>query len=136
MKKKWTTPTLTIHHVDMCKVGDASQLSDEELIIRSEAAGCRFKNSCIYRSKLHYILREIAGEYVLVSVGNEVANFCGIVKLNVSAKVIWDTLRDGATKGELVQVLTDAFTISEEQAKADIEKCLELLAQRRMITCE
>lgn len=134
--KKCTKPTLTIQHVDMSKVGDASKLSDEELAVKLEAAGYQFKNTRVYRSKPHYIMREIAGESILVSVGDGIADFCGIVKLNASAKVIWNTLQNGATKADLVQALVDAFCISEEQAKSDTEKSLELLAHKRMIACE
>lgn len=111
-------------------------MSDKELAVKMEEAGYQFNNSCIYRSKPHYIMREIAGESILVSVGDGVADFCGVVKLNASAKVIWNTLQNGATKEDLIQALADAFHIPEEQAKSDIEKALELLAQKRMIVCE
>lgn len=99
------------------------------------------ENSGIYSGKKYitkdrYVLREIAGESILVSVGDGVADFCGIVKLNASAKVIWNTLRNGVGKEELVQALVDAFSISEEKAKEDVEKSLELLIQREMISCE
>lgn len=134
--KKWTKPTLTIQHVDMSKVGDASKLSDEELAVKLEASGYQFKNPRVYRSKPHYIMREIAGESILVSVGDGIVDFCGIVKLNASAKVIWNTLQNGATKADLIQALVDAFRIPEEQAKSDTEKSLELLAHKRMIACE
>lgn len=134
--KKWTKPTLTIQHVDMSKVGDASKLSDEELAVKLETAGYQFKNPRVYRSRPHYIMREIAGESILVSVGDGVADFCGIVKLNASAKVVWNTLQNGTTKTELIQALIDVFHISEEQAKSDAEKSLELLAHKRMISCE
>lgn len=106
----------------------------EEVVIPLE-------NSEIYSGKKYitkdrYVLREIAGESILVSVGDGVADFCGIVKLNSSAKVIWNTLRNGVGKEELVQALVDAFSISEEKAKEDVEKSLELLIQREMISCE
>ena len=45
-----------------------------------------------YIAKNRYVLREIAGESILVSVGDGVADFCGIVKLNASVKVIWNKL--------------------------------------------
>ena len=85
----------------------------EEVVIPLE-------NSEIYSGKKYitkdrYVLREIAGESILV---------------------IWNTLRNGVGKEELVQALVDAFSISEEKAKEDVEKSLELLVQREMISCE
>lgn len=106
----------------------------EEVVIPLENSGIYSGKK--YITKDRYVLREIAGESILVSVGDGVADFCGIVKLNASAKVIWNTLRNGAGKEELVQALVDAFSISEEKAKEDVEKSLELLIQREMISCE
>lgn len=106
----------------------------EEVVIHLENSGIYSGKK--YITKDRYVLREIAGESILVSVGDGVADFCGIVKLNASAKVIWNTLRNGAGKEELVQALVDAFSISEEKAKEDVEKFLELLIQREMISCE
>lgn len=106
----------------------------EEVVIPLENSGIYSGKK--YITKDRYVLREIAGESILASVGDGVADFCGIVKLNASAKVIWNTLRNGAGKEELVQALVDAFSISEEKAKEDVEKSLELLIQREMISCE
>ena len=106
----------------------------EEVVIPLENSGIYSGKK--YITKDRYVLREIAGESILVSVGDGVADFCGIVKLNASAKVIWNTLQSGAGKEELVQALVDAFSISEEKAKEDVEKSLELLIQREMISCE
>ena len=94
------------------------------------------KDNCIYHCKPNYIMREIAGESVLVSVGNGVADFCGIVKLNDSAKVIWSALQNGTTQEELIQALVNTFHITENQAKKDVAQSLELLLNKRMITCE
>lgn len=87
----------------------------------------------LYRAKPHYILREIAGESILVSVGDGVADFCGIIRLNASAKAIWTALQSGATEAALVQALMDAFGIPEERAREDTEKALALLTERKMI---
>lgn len=106
--------------------------SSQDLSSNSQETG----NVCIYRCKPNYVLREIAGESVLVSVGDGVADFCGIVKLNPSAKVIWNTLQKGTTAKELTQILVDTFGISIHQAEKDVEKSLELLINKRMITCE
>lgn len=72
----------------------------EEVVIHLENSGIYSGKK--YITKDRYVLREIAGESILVSVGDGVADFCGIVKLNASAKVIWNTLRNGAGKEELV----------------------------------
>lgn len=89
-----------------------------------------------YITSNKYILREIAGESVLVSVGDGVADFCGIVKLNPSAAFIWKTLQGGATEQELVRAVTECFEVSGDKAAEDVDKCLDFLKGRGMIVCE
>lgn len=89
-----------------------------------------------YKANPNYILREIAGEAVLVAIGAEIADFCGIVTLNTSAKVIWKALEQGATKQQLVQKLLETFELTEERAEEDVEKVLQLLQEHGMIDHE
>ena len=83
-----------------------------------------------YYAKENYILREIAGESVLVSIGDNIANFCGIINLNSSAKELWKAMKNGATEEELVKVLTENFDVSEEMSKEDIKETLNLLYRK------
>lgn len=71
---------------------------------------------------------------VLVSIGNEIADFCGVVNLNRSAGVLWKTLQGSATRGELVQVFTDTFEVSEETARRDIRETLKMLMKRGLVS--
>lgn len=89
-----------------------------------------------YIASKNYVLRKIAGKYVLVSVGEGIADFCGVVTLNESAGVLWKALQQGAAEEELVKVLQETFSITEEQAKEDVEKSLQLLLEHRMIAHE
>lgn len=81
----------------------------------------------------NYILREIAGESVLVSVGEEIADFCGIVNLNASARTLWEALQEGATKEELAQILKENFEVTEEKALEDVEACIQILQERGLV---
>ena len=95
----------------------------------SQATG----NVTRYAASPNYILREIAGEAVLVSVGQSVADFCGVVTLNASAKVLWQALSPGATVDELTAALVEAFQVSSAQARADVEETLSMLMKRGMV---
>ncbi len=95
----------------------------------SPAAG----NATRYAASPNYILREIAGEAVLVSVGQGVADFCGVVILNASAKVLWQALSRGATADELTAALLQTFQVSPSQARADVEEALAMLMKRGMV---
>lgn len=89
-----------------------------------------------YVASRNYVLRKVAGRSILVSVGQEIADFCGVVTLNDSAVVLWELLKKGTTKDELTEALKEKFSITQEQAEADVEKSLELLLEHRMVTNE
>lgn len=93
------------------------------------------KKLCYYSSK-DYVLREIAGESVLVSIGSGVADFCGVVVLNPSAKVLWQALQQGADRTELIGALREQFDVPEAKAAEDVDRTLALLKKRGMISCE
>lgn len=83
-----------------------------------------------------YIFREVAGESILISTGNGIANFCGIVTLNDSARILWKALQNGTTQSDLVQLLQKEFSISEERALDDVTFTLEFLTEKGLIFCE
>lgn len=88
-----------------------------------------------FMANKNYVLREIAGNTVLVSVGGEIADFCGIVNLNPSAKVLWKALLKPVTEEELKKELLDKFGVSEERAGDDVKKVLGMLKERGMVHC-
>lgn len=89
-----------------------------------------------YFSNKDYVLRTIAGEKILVSVGSGVADFSGIITLNPSAVVLWTCLQNGADINELVEAFTRVFEVDDARAEADIREILSMLESRKMITHE
>lgn len=81
----------------------------------------------------NYILRDIAGEAILVSVGEEIADFCGVVNLNASARTLWVALQEEVTKEELVEKFVEEFEIPKEEAMEDVEAALQIMLERRLI---
>ena len=65
------------------------------------------------------ILRTIAGESMLVPVGDTVTKYNGLFVMTPSAKLLWEAIQDGKEEDELASVLVDAYGIDEETAKAD-----------------
>lgn len=52
-----------------------------------------------------FILRKVAGKYVVVATGDATKSFHGMVKLNETAKNIWQGLSDGKTVDEITDEL-------------------------------
>lgn len=94
------------------------------------------KNQKKYRTSKNFILRKIAGETVIVSIGEGVADFCGIISLNSSAEVLWQAMEKPKTKEELAAILQERFEVDASKARKDIEASLKLLGEYRMLEYE
>lgn len=83
-----------------------------------------------------FILRNIAGEVVLVPTGIITQNFNGLITLNSVGAFIWEHLEVAKDKEELVKLILDEYDIDEETAKRDTEAFLEMLLKFNMIDIE
>lgn len=77
----------------------------------------------------HAILRKIAGENILVPVGELMNSFHGIMSLNSSALLLWETLQKDCTEEELVAVFLDTYDVDEETATKDVREFIAQLEQ-------
>ena len=75
-----------------------------------------------------FVTKEIAGQYVVVALGQASKIFNGIIKLNDSGKFIWDMLEKGAEKQEIVDALLGEYDgVDEATASADVERFINEL---------
>ncbi|MCR5737625.1 MAG: PqqD family protein [Eubacterium sp.] len=68
-----------------------------------------------------FLLRNIAGNYVVVPIGKENIDFNGMVSLNGTGAFLFEKLQAGITEEELIQALMQEFEVSEETAKEDVK---------------
>lgn len=79
--------------------------------------------------KPDYVLRQVAGTWVVLPLGETAVNFSGMIRLNDSGAMLWKLLEQGSDKAALVDALTREYTVSPAQADADVEEFLAKLAQ-------
>lgn len=70
--------------------------------------------------KSDFTIRNIAGTWVALPLGEAVIDFTGMLTLNESGLLLWHTLENGATSEELVQALLKEYEVSAEQAASDV----------------
>ena len=80
-----------------------------------------------------YLLREIAGTWIVVPVGERVVQLNGILSLSESGALLWKRLEKDAEKNELVQLLTDEYDVSEANAITDVEIFLDTLKAKELL---
>ncbi|NZA39789.1 PqqD family peptide modification chaperone [Eubacterium callanderi] len=85
------------------------------------------------RIKEGYMLREAAGETVVVPFGEEALNFQGIISLNETGALLWKELEQGCEKKDLVQALLDEYEVDTETAEKDVNEFLKLAGDARLI---
>ncbi len=81
-----------------------------------------------------FTLREIAGEILVIPVGQTALELNGMIVLNPVSKVIWDCLEQGTTLAGILAAVTEQFEVSEGEAEADITAFLEDLRKHDLIS--
>ena len=80
-----------------------------------------------------FILREVAGSYLVVAVGAAVKQFNGMINLNETGAFLWRILEKGATEEEAVAELLKEYDPDEETAKADVKAFVSKLTEAGLL---
>lgn len=74
-----------------------------------------------------FLLRNVAGSWVVVPVGDAAIQFAGMLTLNETGRVLWELLEQAQTTQSLAQALVQRYEVTLDQATADVEAFLEPL---------
>lgn len=80
-----------------------------------------------------FVLRDIAGEQLLIPVGEVAIHVKGLIVLSESGALIYNRLREGCGKAELVEALTGEYAVSPEDAAGDVDAFLAQMRQLNML---
>lgn len=79
------------------------------------------------RIKEGFLLRQVAGNCVVVPIGEEAVEFNGVITINETGKFIWELMSEGIEKEELLAKFMAEYNVSEEDAKEDIRAFIQTL---------
>lgn len=85
--------------------------------------------------KQGFIMRDIAGEIVVVPSGDEL-NLNMMITLNETGKFLWKRLETGADMNELVQAMLGEYDVDEQTARAGVERFVNKLQERGFLEQE
>lgn len=85
------------------------------------------------RTNKEYMLREIAGELVLIPTGAASQKLNGMIRLTETAAFIWKQVETAADLEEIAARLREEFDIDEETARRDVHGFLYELYIRDMV---
>ena len=79
-----------------------------------------------------YLLRNVAGKNLVVSVGSEAA-FNGMLTLNDTGVFFWNLLQEDTTKEKILSRVLEEYDVSEEEASEDIDEFIKKLSDAKIL---
>lgn len=83
--------------------------------------------------KNDYILKKIAGNYVVVPVRSRAVDFSGVIKLTESGALLWRLLESGAERDELIAELLNEYEVDAARAGADVDRFIASLREADLL---
>lgn len=80
-----------------------------------------------------FVLRQIAGDYVILPTGKTTLSFNGMITVNEQGAFLWKLLQQETTTDALVAAILEEYETDEATARADVEDFLEVLRRFRII---
>ena len=82
-----------------------------------------------------FVLREIAGEHILIPVGETAQKLHGRLNLSESGLLLWNTLQEERTEEELVEALLAEYEVDRATATADVRAFIGQIEKVGMLLC-
>ena len=80
-----------------------------------------------------FILREIAGDHILIPAGEAAISVKGLIVLSESGAFLYNKLKEECTSEELVAAMTAEYEVAEDVAAQDIDAFLNQMRQLKML---
>ena len=80
-----------------------------------------------------FVMRNIAGENILVPTGEAAEKFNVMITMNEAAAFMWQNIDEVESKEDLVKMVLNEFEVDEETATRDVENFINELSSINMI---
>lgn len=121
--KEYVSPSVhVIEHVGPLDNAQIAALSDSELEAYLKENGYR-ERSRLFRVNENYVLREVAGEYVLVPTGDLPGNV--MITMNRPCAFLWEQMKEPKTVGDLIFAAKQRFDDPTGELEAHIREFVE-----------
>lgn len=77
--------------------------------------------------KTGFMLREIAGEWLVVPIGDRTVEFNKLINLSESGAVLWRVLENDAEPSDLLNALKAEYDVDDETAMGDVMDFIAML---------
>ena len=78
-----------------------------------------------------FMLKEVAGSYIVIPVGQ--VDFTAMITVNETGAFLWEQLMDDSSLEELCANMVQEYAIDESTARRDIEAFLNILSDNGLL---
>lgn len=82
----------------------------------------------------NFVLREIAGEYIIIPTGRTALEFNGLITVNEVGMELWKMLQEDVTFDDLLNGILEEYDVDENAAREDIQEFLDRLVKGGILT--
>lgn len=79
------------------------------------------------------IHREIAGEHILVPIGELALRRSGVFVITALGAEIWEMLKDGKEYNAIISELLASYEVTEEILTKDVDEFLQMLRENELV---
>lgn len=72
-----------------------------------------------------YMLRDVAGNHVVVPMGREAVDFNGMISLNDTGAFLWNLMEEECTRDQLVTAILEEYDATKEQAEQGVDRFIQ-----------
>lgn len=83
--------------------------------------------------KLQLVKRDIAGDIILVPVGEATSSIQGLITINETGAAIWDALPEAENEDAIVDKLYEQFDAGRDELRKDVDEFLDKLRELNII---
>lgn len=83
--------------------------------------------------KLQLVKRDIAGDIILVPVGEATTKIKGLITINETGAAIWDALPEAENEEAIVDRLFEEFDAGRDELRRDVDEFLNKLRELDII---
>lgn len=77
-----------------------------------------------------FMLREIAGQWVVVPLGSRVVEFNSIMTLTESGAILWRMMEKGSGEDEMIKALLAEYDVDESVVREDVHAFVESVVDK------
>lgn len=85
------------------------------------------------RLKDGFLLRKVAGEYIVVPTGDSMVDFKAMISLNETGAFLWEQLSEDITKQQLTERLLSEYDVDKATAVSDVAEFVKLLKEKNLL---